>query len=81
MKNKAFLELADVKLIAAAAEAEALKNQWAVTMAATYCGSSAWTEHPLSLPILPRPRRTPRLWVVVKARSTRTSSTKAEHPF
>ena len=33
MKNKAFLELADVKLIAAAAEAEALKNQWAVTIA------------------------------------------------
>ena len=33
MKNKAFLELADVKLIAAAAEAEALKNQWSVTIA------------------------------------------------
>jgi uncharacterized protein GlcG (DUF336 family) len=33
MKNKAFLELADAKLIAAAAEAEALKNQWAVSIA------------------------------------------------
>jgi len=33
MKNKAFLDLADVKLIAAAAEAEALKNQWPVTIA------------------------------------------------
>lgn len=33
MKNKTFLELADAKLIAAAAEAEALKNQWAVTIA------------------------------------------------
>ena len=33
MKNKAQLEFADVKLIAAAAEAEALKNQWAVTIA------------------------------------------------
>jgi uncharacterized protein GlcG (DUF336 family) len=33
MKNKAFLELADAKLIAAAAEAEALKNQWPVTIA------------------------------------------------
>jgi uncharacterized protein GlcG (DUF336 family) len=33
MKNKPFLESADVKLIAAAAEAEALKNQWAVTIA------------------------------------------------
>ncbi len=33
MKNKAVLELADLKLIAAAAEAEALRNQWAVTIA------------------------------------------------
>lgn len=33
MKNKAVLEFADVKLIAAAAEAEAVKNQWAVTIA------------------------------------------------
>lgn len=33
MKNKAVLEFADVKLIAAAAEAEALKNHWAVTIA------------------------------------------------
>jgi glc operon protein GlcG len=33
MKSKAVLEFADVKLIAAAAEAEALKNNWAVTIA------------------------------------------------
>lgn len=33
MKTKAVLELADVKLIAAAAEAEALKNNWVVTFA------------------------------------------------
>ncbi len=33
MKNKAVLEFADVKLMAAAAEAEALKNNWAVTIA------------------------------------------------
>lgn len=33
MKNKPVLDHADVKLIAAAAEAEALKNQWAVTIA------------------------------------------------
>jgi glc operon protein GlcG len=32
MKTKSFLELADVKAIAAAAEAEALKNNWAVTI-------------------------------------------------
>ena len=33
MKTKPELELADLKLIAAAAEAEALKNHWAVTIA------------------------------------------------
>ena len=33
MKNKPQLELADVKKIAAAAEAEALKQQWAMTIA------------------------------------------------
>lgn len=33
MKTKPELELSDVKKIAAAAEAEALKNQWAVTIA------------------------------------------------
>ncbi len=32
MKNKAFLEAADVKTILAAAEAEAVKNNWAVTI-------------------------------------------------
>jgi len=33
MKTKSELELSDVKKIAAAAEAEALKNQWAVSIA------------------------------------------------
>lgn len=33
MKSKAVLENADIKAIAAAAEAEALKNKWAVTIA------------------------------------------------
>lgn len=33
MKNRSALELADVKAIAAAAEAEARANQWAVTIA------------------------------------------------
>lgn len=33
MKTKPALELADIKSIAAAAEAEALKNHWAVTIA------------------------------------------------
>ena len=33
MKSKPFLELADLKAIAAASEAEAIKNNWAVTIA------------------------------------------------
>ncbi len=33
MKSKPILDLADIKAIAAAAEAEALKNNWAVTIA------------------------------------------------
>jgi glc operon protein GlcG len=33
MKTKSFLEAADIKAIAAAAEAEAVKNNWAVTIA------------------------------------------------
>jgi glc operon protein GlcG len=33
MKNKSMLEMADVKAIAAAAEAEAVKNSWAVSIA------------------------------------------------
>jgi glc operon protein GlcG len=33
MKNKAVLDIADVKQIAAAAESEALANNWAVTIA------------------------------------------------
>ena len=33
MKTKSFLDLADLKAIAAAAEAEALKNNWAVSIA------------------------------------------------
>ena len=38
MKTTFELELADVKKIAAAAEAEALKNQWAVTIAIVDAG-------------------------------------------
>jgi len=44
MKNKPALELADVKAIAAAAEAEALKNHWAVSIAIVDDGG-----HPLWL--------------------------------
>lgn len=44
MKNKPLLELADLKLIAAAAEAEALKHHWAVSIAIVDDGG-----HPLWL--------------------------------
>jgi uncharacterized protein GlcG (DUF336 family) len=33
MKNKAYLEISDIKAIANAAESEALKNHWAVSIA------------------------------------------------
>jgi len=33
MKTKAYLEIADLKLMASAAEAEAIKNNWAVSLA------------------------------------------------
>ena len=38
MKTQATLELSDLKQMAAAAEAEAVKNQWAVTIAITDAG-------------------------------------------
>ncbi len=38
MKSTHLLELSDIKAIAAAAEAEALKNQWAVTIAIVDAG-------------------------------------------
>jgi uncharacterized protein GlcG (DUF336 family) len=38
MKSTHFLELSDLKAIGAAAEAEALKNQWAVTIAIVDAG-------------------------------------------
>jgi glc operon protein GlcG len=45
MKTKSFLELADVKAIAAAAEAEALKNNWPVTIAiADDAGNLLWLQ-------------------------------------
>jgi uncharacterized protein GlcG (DUF336 family) len=45
MKTKPYLELADAKRIAAAAEAEALKNQWAVTIAiADDAGHLLWLQ-------------------------------------
>ncbi|MDR6538223.1 heme-binding protein [Variovorax soli] len=45
MKTKSYLELADVKAIAGAAEAEALKNNWAVTIAiADDAGNLLWLQ-------------------------------------
>ena len=43
MQTKPFLSLADVKRIAAAAEAEALAHAWAVTIAIEI-GRASWRE-------------------------------------
>ena len=64
MKTKATLELADVKAIAGAAEAEAVKNQWAVTIAIVDDGGHLlWLQRldgaaPISSHIAPAKART-----------------------
>jgi hypothetical protein len=64
MKNKAILELADVKLIAAAAEAEALAHGWAVSIAVVDDGGNMlWLQRldgaaPISALIAPAKART-----------------------
>ena len=64
MKTKPFLESADVKTIAAAAEAEALKHQWAVTIAVVDDGGHLLHLHrldgaaPVSAHIAPAKART-----------------------
>lgn len=64
MKSRAVLELADVKAIAAAAEAEALKNRWAVTIAIVDEGGHLlWLQRldgaaPISAHIAPAKART-----------------------
>ena len=42
MKSKAVLELVDLKAIAAAAEAEAVKNNWVVSIAIVDDGHALW---------------------------------------
>jgi len=64
MKTKPELELSDIKRIAAAAEAEALKNQWAVTIAIVDDGGHLlWLQRhdgapPVSAHIAPAKART-----------------------
>lgn len=64
MKTKAALELADLKAIAAAAEAEALANQWAVSIAIVDDGGHLlWLQRldgaaPISAHIAPGKART-----------------------
>ena len=64
MKNKFALELADLKAMAAAAEAEALKNQWAVSLAIVDDGGHLlWLQRldgaaPISAQIAPAKART-----------------------
>lgn len=64
MQNKPYLELADLKRIAAAAEAEALKNQWAVSIAVVDDGGHLlWLQRldgaaPMSAQMAPAKART-----------------------
>jgi glc operon protein GlcG len=64
MKNKPFLELADLKQIAAAAENEALSNKWAVSIAIVDDGGHLlWQQRldgaaPISAQIAPAKART-----------------------
>jgi len=64
MKNKPVLELADLKAMAAAAEAEALKNHWAVSIAIVDDGGHLlWLQRldgaaPISSHIAPAKART-----------------------
>jgi glc operon protein GlcG len=64
MKNKSMLELADAKAIAAAAEAEAVKNSWAVAIAIVDDGGHVlWLQRldgaaPISAQIAPAKART-----------------------
>lgn len=64
MKNKPILELADLKAIAQAAEAEALKNDWAVSIAIVDDGGHLlWLQRldgaaPISAHIAPAKART-----------------------
>ena len=64
MKNKAVLDLADVKAVAAAAEAEALANHWAVCIAIVDDGGHLlWLQRldgtaPVSAHIAPAKART-----------------------
>jgi glc operon protein GlcG len=64
MKNKPFLDLADLKAMAAAAESEALKHQWAVTIAIVDDGGHLlWLQRldgaaPISAHIAPAKART-----------------------
>jgi uncharacterized protein GlcG (DUF336 family) len=64
MKTKPMLELADLKAVAAAAEAEALKNQWAISFAIVDDGGHLlWLQRldgaaPISAQIAPAKART-----------------------
>jgi glc operon protein GlcG len=64
MQSKSFLELSDLKRIAAAAEAEALKNQWAVSISIVDDGGHLlWLQRldgaaPISAQIAPAKART-----------------------
>jgi uncharacterized protein GlcG (DUF336 family) len=77
MKTQTTLELSDVQAIAAAAQAEAQKNKWAVSIAIVDAGGHLLHFQRLdgaapSLPTLPLPKPKQLLWVIVKPRFTKT---------
>ena len=71
MKTKAVLELADVKAVLNAAEAEAVKNQWIVSIAVVDDGGNLLAQPPCR-PTSAWPRPAPRHWAAARARVLKT---------
>lgn len=77
MKTKAVLELADVKAVLNAAEAEAVKNQWIVSIAVVDDGGNllGMIRRDGAAPCRPTsawPRPAPRHWAAARARVLKT---------
>lgn len=85
MNTKPVLTAEDVKKILAAAEAHALQNKWAVTIAVSddgghLLGMLRLDDAAPSLRTSRRPRPRPRPWAAANRASTKRSSTTAATP-